>query len=100
MSQYAYLTELASQQVTPMRVRVWENKNVVIRRNLDNHNGLVTAVWDAWLRKVLRPFGGFEALIEIDVFGEKPDIRFFAENQLAEAVHYLLQVDKQLLPTS
>ncbi|WP_390409058.1 hypothetical protein [Lacticaseibacillus jixiensis] len=97
MAPYAYLQELAGQQTTPMRVRVWENKNVVIRRNLDNNNGLVTQIWDAWLRQTLRPFSGFEPLIEIDVFGEHPDIRFFAEKQLADAVHYLLHVDKQLM---
>lgn len=96
MSPYAYLQELATRQTTPIRVRTWENKNVIIRRNLDRHNGLVTQVWDAWLRQVLRPFGGFEPLIEIDVFGKQPDIRFFAENQLAEAVHFLLHVDRQL----
>ncbi|WP_461213995.1 hypothetical protein [Lacticaseibacillus sp. GG6-2] len=99
MEPYAYLQELAAKQTTPIRVRIWENKNIIIRRNLDNNNGLVTQVWDAWLRKVLRPFGGFEPLIEIDVFGPQPDIRFFAENQLAAAVHYLLHVDQQLMPT-
>ncbi|MCI1987003.1 MAG: hypothetical protein LKJ69_12065 [Lactobacillus sp.] len=96
MSPYTYLQELATRQTTPIRVRTWENKNVIIRRNQDQQNGLVTQVWDAWLRRVLRPFGGFEPLIEIDVFGERPDIRFFAENQLADAVHFLLHVDQQL----
>jgi hypothetical protein len=99
MEPYGYLQELATQQTTPMRVRVWENKNVIIRRNLDNRNGLVTQVWDAWLRKVLRPFGGFEPLIEIDVFGSAPDIKFFSENQLAQAVHFVLHVDQPLLPS-
>lgn len=100
MEPYAYLQELAAKQTTPMRVRIWENKNIIIRRNLDNNNGLVTQVWDAWLRKVLRPFGGFEPLIEIDVFGAVPDIRFFTEKQLADAVHYLLHVDTQLVATN
>ncbi|WP_179396169.1 hypothetical protein [Lacticaseibacillus absianus] len=91
---FAYLNELAQQQATPLRVRRFENKNVIIRRNLANDAGLVTAVWDAWLRRELRDFGGFEPVIEIDNLGSRKDIRFFSERQLAEAVHYILGVDK------
>ncbi|MCX2455909.1 hypothetical protein [Lacticaseibacillus nasuensis] len=90
MEQYEYLRQLAASQETPMRVRIWENKNVIIRRNLANHKGLTTAVWDAWLRQSLRPFGGFEPLIEVDVFGDTPDIRFFSTRALADAVHFIL----------
>lgn len=90
MDQFAYLRELAAAQPTPMRVRIWENKNVVIRRNLANQQGLSTAVWDAWLRQSLRPFGGFEQLIEVDRLGDDPDIRFFSARSLQDAVHYIL----------
>lgn len=73
-----------------MRVRSWENKNVLIRRNLNNQQGLVTEVWDAWLRKSLRSFGGFEQIIEVDTLGDDPQIRFFSVNQLPDIVHYIL----------
>ncbi|WP_125706482.1 hypothetical protein [Lacticaseibacillus daqingensis] len=93
MDHFAYLSELADRQETPLRVRRFENKNVIIRRNLANDQGLITAVWDAWLRRELRSFGGFEPVIEIDNLGAKKDVRFFSERQLAEAVHYILRVD-------
>lgn len=90
MDQLNYLDQLAAAQPVPLRVRHFENKNVIIRRNLANQKGLTTAVWDAWLRQSLRPFGGFEAIIEVDRFGDNPDIRFFSVAQVADAVHYIL----------
>ncbi|WP_461224744.1 hypothetical protein [Lacticaseibacillus suihuaensis] len=97
MDHFAYLNDLAAAQHTKLRVRRFENKNVIIRRNLANNNGLTTAVWDAWLRRELRGFGGFEPVIEIDNLGEHQDIRFFSERQLADAVHYILNVDHAVL---
>ncbi|MFD1429161.1 hypothetical protein [Lacticaseibacillus mingshuiensis] len=96
MDRFAYLKDLAAAQTTPLQVRVWENKNVIIHRNLQNKRGLITEVWDAWLHQVLRPFGGFETVIEIDRLDAQADIRFFSENDLAAAIHYLLHVDETL----
>lgn len=96
VDRYSYLQELATAQATPTRVRIWENKNVLIHRNLSQDRGLTTQVWDAWLRQALRPFGGFEEIIEIDTGGDKPDIKFFSMTQLADAVHYILHRDGAL----
>lgn len=57
MEHYAYLQDLAaSQRDRELRVRIWDNKNIIIRRNLSQHQGLATQVWDAWLRQELRRF--------------------------------------------
>ncbi|MFD1392356.1 hypothetical protein ACFQ3L_01990 [Lacticaseibacillus jixianensis] len=90
MDRLAYLNTLAEAQATPMRVRRFENKNVIIRRNLANHRGLTTEVWNAWLQKMLLPYSGFEPIIEVDRFGDDPDIRFFSETQLPDAIHFIL----------
>ena len=87
MEHYAYLQDLAAnQRDRELRVRIWDNKNVIIRRNLSQHQGLATQVWDAWLRQELRRFNGFEPIIEVD-----QEIKFFKENELADAVHFILQ---------
>ncbi len=69
MEHYAYLQDLAADQNDrQLRVRIWDNKNIIIRRNLGQQQGLATQVWDAWLRQELRRFNGFEPIIEIDDF--------------------------------
>ncbi|KRN25860.1 hypothetical protein [Lacticaseibacillus camelliae] len=94
MDRLAYLNTLAEAQPTPMRVRSFENKNVIIHRNLANHQGLTTEVWNAWLQKVLLRFSGFEPVIEVDRFGNDPDIRFFRESELQDAIHFILTGSK------
>ncbi|WP_203624123.1 MULTISPECIES: hypothetical protein [unclassified Lacticaseibacillus] len=94
MDRFAYLNTLANAQDTPMRVRRFENKNVIIRRNLANHQGLTTEVWNAWLQKMLLRFSGFEPVIEVDRFGKDPDIRFFRESELQDAIHFILTGSK------
>ncbi|KRO16406.1 hypothetical protein [Lacticaseibacillus saniviri] len=96
MSQYAYLTALAEQTDGRARVRIWENKQVIIRRNQDQNHGLMTKVWDAWLRQELRDFSGFTPIIEVDILGQDADVQFFSEAQLAQAVHLLLQYQAHL----
>lgn len=82
MEHYAYLQDLAaSQRDRELRVRIWDNKNVIIRRNLSQHHGLATQVWDAWLRQELRRFNGFEPIIEVDDFSGHQEIKFFKENE-------------------
>lgn len=45
MEHYAYLQDLAaSQRDRELRVRIWDNKNIIIRRNLSQHQGLATQV--------------------------------------------------------
>ena len=92
MEHYASLQDLAaSQRDRELRVRIWDNKNIIIRRNLSQHQGLATQVWDAWLRQELRRFNGFEPIIEVDDFSGHQEIKFFKENELADAVHFILQ---------
>lgn len=92
MEHYAYLQDLAAnQRDRELRVRIWDNKNVIIRRNLSQHHGLATQVWDAWLRQELRRFNGFEPIIEVDDFSGHQEIKFFKENELADVVHFILQ---------
>ena len=92
MEHYAYLQDLAAnQRDRELRVRIWDNKNVIIRRNLSQHQGLATQVWDAWLRQELRRFNGFEPIIEVDDFSGHQEIKFFKENELADADHFILQ---------
>ena len=43
MEHYAYLQDLAADQNDrQLRVRIWDNKNIIIRRNLGQQQGLAT----------------------------------------------------------
>lgn len=43
---------------------------------------------------MLLRFSGFEPVIEVDRFGKDPDIRFFRESELQDAIHFILTGSK------
>jgi len=97
MTTYDYLNELAANQPNrQLSVRVWDNKQIILRKNLNQDRGLMTQVWDAWLRQELRGFSGFEPIIEVDERGERPMVKFFSEKQVAAAVHFILHADEPI----
>ncbi|KRM71747.1 hypothetical protein [Lacticaseibacillus brantae] len=94
MTTYDYLNELAASQPNrQMKVRVWDNKQLILRKNLNQNRGLVTQVWDAWLRQELRRFSGFEPVIEVDEHGDRPMVKFYTQKEVADAVHFILHAD-------